>query len=116
MLEGAWRETGSDFYHGLILYASAFVHVQRGNRHGIAAQLAKAGRFLNEFRPGYLGVDVEALLSHAREGLKTVQEHPDATGNRWKVIIDFPEIRLQAEHLTGDEFETRQKGGDGGAT
>ncbi len=32
VLEGSWRETDSDFYHGLILYTSAFVHVRRGNR------------------------------------------------------------------------------------
>jgi len=105
VLEGPWRETGSDFYHGLILYASAFVHVQRGNPHGIRAQLAKAERFLREFRPAYLGVDVGPLLSHARVCRKLMGEHPDAPGDRWKEVIPFPKIRLRAEHLRGDEPE-----------
>ncbi len=105
VLEGPWRETGSDFYHGLILYASAFVHVQRGNPHGIHAQLAKAERFLREFRPAYLGVDVGPLLSHARVCRKLMDEHPDTPGDRWKEVIPFPKIRLRAEHLRGDEPE-----------
>jgi hypothetical protein len=105
VLEGPWRETGSDFYHGMILYASAFVHVQRGNSHGIAAQLAKAERCLREFRPFYLGIDVKALLSHARQFRKAVQEKPDITGERWKDMISFPTIQLRAEHLLGDERE-----------
>ena len=62
VLEGPWRETGSDFYHGLILYASAFVHVQRGNPHGIGAQLVKAERFLQEFRPAYLGSSAHSFM------------------------------------------------------
>ncbi len=105
VLEGPWRETGSDFYHGLILYASAFVHVQRANPHGIRAQLAKAERFLREFRPAYLGVDVGPLLSHARVCRKLMDEHPDTPGDRWKEVIPFPKIRLRAEHLRGDEPE-----------
>ncbi len=105
VLEGPWRETGSDFYHGLILYASAFVHVQRGNPHGIAAQLVKAERFLQEFRPAYLGIDVAPLLSHAGVCRKVVLENPDAPRDRWKEVIRFPKIRLRAEHLMGDEPE-----------
>jgi predicted metal-dependent hydrolase len=64
-LEGAWREGHSDFYQGLILYASAFVHVQRGNAHGVRAQLGKAEVRLEGYRPAYLGVDVELLLDAA---------------------------------------------------
>lgn len=66
-LETAWRETRSDFYHGLILLASAFVHRDRGNRHGIRAQLDKAEPLLEKFRPGYQGVDVERLMRMAGE-------------------------------------------------
>ncbi len=65
-LEDEWRAKKSDFYHGLILYASAFVHVQRDNRHGILAQLDKATRRLAPYGPSYLGIDVERLLLHAR--------------------------------------------------
>lgn len=38
VLEGSWRETDSDFYHGLILYTSAFVHVRRGNRSSLTGE------------------------------------------------------------------------------
>lgn len=64
-LEVAWRERRSDFYQGLILYASAFVHAQRGNPHGILAQLGKAVVRLTPYAPAYLGVDIEELLAHA---------------------------------------------------
>jgi len=62
-LEHAWRATGSGFYRGLILFASAFVHAERRNAHGVRAQLAKAEARLGAFRPAYLGLDVDALLA-----------------------------------------------------
>ena len=43
-LEEAWRRGGSDFYQGLILYASAWVHWERRNAHGVRAQLKASGR------------------------------------------------------------------------
>lgn len=105
VLEGPWRKNGSDFYHGLILYASAFVHVQRGNPHGIAAQLAKAERALQEFRPTYLGIDVAALLSHARVCRRLVQENVDATSGQWSENIHAPKIRLRDDNFSGSEPE-----------
>ncbi len=91
-------------------WESAFVHVQRGNPHGIGAQLAKAERFLQEFCPAYLGIDVGPLLSHARVCRKVVRENPDALGDRWKEVIRFPKIRLRPEHLLGTNRSSR---GDG---
>jgi predicted metal-dependent hydrolase len=73
-LEGAWREGHSDFYQGLILYASAFVHVARGNAHGVRAQLAKAEARLSPYRPAYLGVDLELLLDAAGAALAALQQ------------------------------------------
>lgn len=64
-LEEAWRENGSEFYHGLILYASAMVHVTRQNPHGVRAQLTKAERVLSPYRPRHLGVDVDAIFDDA---------------------------------------------------
>jgi predicted metal-dependent hydrolase len=66
-LEAPWKRTRSDFYHGLILYSSAWVHQDRGNPHGIQAQLAKAEPLLREYSPGYLGIDVSAILEQGRE-------------------------------------------------
>lgn len=104
-LEGAWRETGSEFYHALILFASAFVHVQRGNRHGISAQLGKAEPLLERLRPHYLGVDAEALLAHASICRHLVAENREAPEDAWPVLIPFPRIDWKAEHVRGNEPE-----------
>jgi L-amino acid N-acyltransferase YncA len=103
VLEGPWREGGSDFYHGLILYASAFVHVQRGNPHGIAAQLGKAGAALAPFAPGYLGVDVSEILD--RIGIAGDEVEREAP-------VAFPSIRLDPSRVRGDEPELGGQGGE----
>ena len=105
VLEDPWREHGSEFYHGLILYASAFVHLQRGNAHGVRAQLVKAERALQVFGPSYLGVDVASILGHAAVWRQAVEADPDETGGRWREAIRYPTIELQSAHLRGDEPE-----------
>src|SRR5690606_33524132 len=60
VLETAWRRNGSRFYKGMIIYASAFVHAQRGNPRGVRKQLHKAKRVLAAYRPAYLGIDLES--------------------------------------------------------
>src|SRR5690606_41977082 len=61
VLESPWRENRSRFYRGIIIYASAFVHAQRGNPRGVRKQLLKARRYLEAYRPHYLGIDVDRL-------------------------------------------------------
>lgn len=95
-LERAWRDTGSDFFQGLILVASAFVHVERRNAHGVRAQLAKATACLASFRPSYLGMDVDRVLAAcaaARAALDT---------GGWP---DAPRLALRPELARGDEPE-----------
>jgi predicted metal-dependent hydrolase len=75
VLEPAWKKTRSDFYHGLILLASAFVHRERRNRHGVLAQLDKALPLLERYTPAHEGVDVDALLTRAAE-LRTWAQEP----------------------------------------
>lgn len=122
-LEDAWRETGSGFYHGLILYASAFVHARRENAHGIRAQLEKAERALAPFAPDYLGLDVQAILEHARRCREIVRRGEAAgdvageggsagdgpergdTDRRWRESIPFPELRPERTRIRGDERE-----------
>jgi predicted metal-dependent hydrolase len=96
ILEPAWRATGSGFYQGLILLASAFVHVRRDNPRGIRAQLGKAVARLVPFRPAYLGVDVEAVLDAA-----------DAAARATEVglLPVAPNLRLDPALLRGDEPE-----------
>ena len=64
ILEAAWRSDRSEFFHGLILYASAWVHQQRENPHGVASQFAKAEAALGPFLPVHLGLDVAEILRH----------------------------------------------------
>lgn len=71
VLEAIWKESRSGFYHGLILLASAFVHGERKNRHGVLAQLDKAEPALRRFRPHYLGLDITKTLVLA-EGLRAM--------------------------------------------
>jgi len=105
VLEAPWRDNRSPFYHGLILLASAYVHVQRGNAHGIVAQLEKAGRALRHYRPGYLGVDLEPLFLHSAACRKAIAEAGDTPASQWREVISFPRIQLQAKHLRGNEIE-----------
>ena len=108
-LEDAWRSTGSGFYQGLILYASAFVHARRGTRHGILAQLEKAERALEPYRPSHLGVDVEAILEHAARCRQRVEprEAPPA-GEEWADVVPFPTLAPNPEAVRGDEPELEE--------
>jgi uncharacterized protein len=105
VLEGPWREIRSDFLQGLILLASAWVHVQRGNPRGIAAQLRKAERRLAAYRPAYLGVDVEGLLAHAERTRALTVRHPDVPPAAWVELAPPPDLRLSPALLRGDEPE-----------
>ncbi len=104
-LETAWRETGSEFYHALILYASAFVHVGRGNRHGIAAQLGKAQPLFESRRPHYLGLDVDAILEHTAICRHIVAENREAPSEAWTVLIPRPRLAYEPDRVRGDEPE-----------
>ena len=103
-LELAWRENGSTFYKGLIIFASAFVHVQRGNPVGVRKQMAKALRYLGPYAPSYLGLEVTALLRHA--------DFCHTLAAAWEAdptapVPRFPLYRLALDpaHVRGDEAE-----------
>lgn len=100
VLEGPWRETRSDFYKGLILYASAFVHVQRRNPRGVLAQLRKAERQLALYRPSYLGLDLEVLLEHAAHAAELVGGAPVD----WSALLP-PPLVPEPNLVRGDEPE-----------
>jgi predicted metal-dependent hydrolase len=105
VLEGPWREKGSDFYQGLILYASAFVHAQRGNARGVSAQLVKTERKLAGYRPYYLGIDVDAVLAHAALCRERVENRPDEDPRSWLGEPGVPRLELDTQLLRGDEPE-----------
>ncbi|MEO8199558.1 MAG: DUF309 domain-containing protein [Gemmatimonadota bacterium] len=98
VLEPAWRRTRSRFYHGLILYASAWVHAERGNRTGVLAQLDKADPVLVTYRPAYLGVDLDQLVKDSH------RLREDAETGRLSELTRAP-IRLESTLVRGDEPE-----------
>ena len=100
-LEDAWRARRSDFYQALILYASAWVHWQRGNAHGVRAQLRKATERLDTYPAAYLGLDVSELQAHCVTVGKEVAENPDDWPDR---VTPLP-LSLQPDRLQGDEVE-----------
>lgn len=105
VLEAPWRDQGSDFYQGLILYASAFVHVERGNLHGIRAQLRKALERLAPYPEAYLGVDVEGIRRHARKIRETLRALEEDPPGRWWSVIEPPRLSLDPGGVTGTEPE-----------
>jgi uncharacterized protein len=110
-LEASWRRNRSDFYQALILYASAFVHAQRRNAHGVAAQLDKAMRLLAPYRPSYLGLDVAVLLGHAEACRRAVATHSDVAPVEWSRLLPLrlePDLAL----VRGDEMELRDSPSD----
>lgn len=100
-LEDAWRANRSDFYQGLILYASAWVHWQRGNAHGVEAQLGKALDRLETYPDAYLGIDVEGLRSHCRAARREVERVPD----EWMERVAPLRLTVTPGRLRGDEVE-----------
>lgn len=103
-LEGAWRETGSDFYQALILWASAWVHWERANPHGVRAQLGKALNRLEGYPSPYLGVDVDALRAGCEATRRVVAAHPEG----WQALVRPEALEVDAGRIRGDEAELEE--------
>ena len=101
VLEHPWRESGSAFYQGLILYASAWVHWERGNAHGVRAQLRKALERLGPYPARYLGLDLDAIRSHCLEARATVAAHPADWTRRIRPLA----LEARRAEIRGDEPE-----------
>ncbi len=108
-LEDRWRATQSDFYQGLIIYASAFVHAGRGNPNGVEAQLEKALRYLEPYPDRYHGIDVGELRREAGRCLELVRgrrrggEDEPAAG--WESLLPTPRLQPDEALIRGDEPE-----------
>lgn len=68
------KDIRRDFYHGIILYAAAYVHWQRGNPIGVERKLAQARRLLSIIPSPFCGVDVAgfraAVENHLSRGAR----------------------------------------------
>jgi predicted metal-dependent hydrolase len=77
-LEEIWRETDNDlFLRGMIVFAAAFVHVQRNNPSGCRKVLDKCILWLEPFAPRRWDLDVDRVLAHARFCRAELDRLPD---------------------------------------
>ena len=109
-LEGIWLETRSSFYHGLILWASAWVHWERGNAHGVRAQLRKARERLEGCPSPYLGIDVARIRARCEGVRGVVAARPDD----WMGRIAPERLEVDPGRIRGDEPELRAESGEEG--
>ena len=68
-LEDIWRAERRplrQFYKGVIQVAAGFHHLGRNNFKGTVNKLESGTRYLEPFRPRYLGIDVQRLIEEAR--------------------------------------------------
>lgn len=105
VLEGPWRANKSPFFKGMIIYASAFVHAQRGNPRGVLKQLRKAERYLESYRPYYMGVDVDRIMAHSKVCLALVSVPEPPQGKALEQVIPFDRLTLDVARVRGDEPE-----------
>lgn len=105
VLETPWRANRSPFYKGMIIYASAFVHGQRGNPRGVRKQLMKAEKYLAGYLPHYLGVHVEGRLLHARRCRILVDGASPPSGDALAEALPLDRLILRREWIRGDEPE-----------
>lgn len=107
VLEAPWREHRSGFYKALILLASAYVHVQRGNARGVVAQMRKAERAFAPYRPGYLGFGVDALIREAEAARGVLRDHAEGRVEHWREQLHAPILEPDAAAVRGTERELR---------
>ncbi|QBS37345.1 DUF309 domain-containing protein [Thermaerobacter sp. FW80] len=105
VLEEAWRRCRSDFYHGLIILAAAFVRRDRGTPRGVRRNLAKARRYLERYRPHYLGIDVEAILAFADQKIRAVERAGDPEGDALRRLVPDLPLPVHPGWVRGDEPE-----------
>jgi len=64
--EDIWRDDRSDsrhFYQGLIQLAVCLHHFRNGNTRGAKKLCISGSNYLEPYRPAYLGIDLERLLT-----------------------------------------------------
>lgn len=107
VLEAPWRLQASPFYKGLIIFASTFVHVQRGNPVGVIKQSSKVPRYLTDYVPHYLGLDVDKLVAHAQRCHALGVAHKHVRGAALAQRIPLYRLEIDPSLLRGDEPELR---------
>ncbi len=78
VLEQVWLKTegrAKDFYKGLIQAAVACYHWSKGNPAGAMSLYRSSKRYLDRYRPAFLGVDVEQFLTRYIELFGWLRRH-----------------------------------------
>lgn len=78
VLEARWLLTRDPFEQGLIIFASAFVHRDRGNARGARRQLEKALRYFAAYPCCHRGIDVIGLRVHAQAAIECLAAQSEA--------------------------------------
>lgn len=95
-LEEIWQETDDDkFLRGLIVFAAAFVHVQRNNPSGCRKVLEKCIAWLEPFAPSRWDLDLERVLAHARLCYERLDQVPP--GGHLRDYLPFIKLSLESE-------------------
>jgi uncharacterized protein len=95
-LEEIWKETDNDlFLRGLIVFAAAFVHVQRNNPSGCRKVLDKCVAWLGPFAPVHWDLDVDRILAHARFCMEQLDLVPP--GGHLKDYLPMIQLGLRTE-------------------
>lgn len=79
VLEDLWQvETGEvrAFYQGLIQIAAIFVHIQEETPKGCPKILGTATKHLEPFRPVYMELDLEELLTKTQSSIFEGADYP----------------------------------------
>ena len=79
VLELRWRQEkgeARDFYHGLIQIAAVFVHLQKGTPEGGKQLFITAAKYLGKYRPAFMGLDLEKLLTETQASLLAGNSFP----------------------------------------
>jgi len=94
--EDLWRVSEGPvrlFYKGLIQAAVALHHLDRGNLRGATRLLAGCTKYLADYRPRYLGLDVAGFLEKMDQCVSQCVPGDLAEDPRRPVICLSPDIR-----------------------
>jgi predicted metal-dependent hydrolase len=96
ILEDVWfdiRGPSRRFYQGLIHLAVGFYHIlERENPKGAISQLSKGIVKLNDFKPGFQGIELSSLLNEIEKCIELIKkEGPSGFDKRYIPKIKFNE-------------------------
>lgn len=105
VLEETWRRCRSDFYRGLIILAAAFVRRERGTPRGVRRNLLKARRYLERYRPHYLGIDVDRIVDFIDRNAARIAAAGHPKGEALRRLVPELSLPVHAAWVRGDEPE-----------